>query len=245
MNSKENIRHKDKNKKRDKAGCKTKKKRRPFEYLFYDFVKITGAPLAYVCFRPKLIFEDKKATRAVRGKAVVAPNHVGMLDMIAVHAAFPARRLHFWIIKDAMRNRPGKWFFTHVKCISVDKNNFDARTVEQTLDVLSNDKAVCIFPEGTINTGENIVNDYKLGAAYVALRGGAPVIPLYIVPRKKWYSRMKVVVGAPIETPPATPSAEIKKRAAELTELMRERTLALAELYEKRKKHRDPEKSET
>ena len=42
---------------------KNKKKKRPFEYFFYDFVKVTGAIPAFVIVRPKFIYENENAKK--------------------------------------------------------------------------------------------------------------------------------------------------------------------------------------
>ena len=87
-------------------------------------------------------------------------------------------------------------FFRGVHCIEVDKDRFSPRTLREVIDCLKNKEVVVVFPEGMINNGESgELLGFKRGAVYMANRGGAPILPMYIVKREKWYQRQKVVIG--------------------------------------------------
>ena len=66
-------------------------------------------------------------------------------------------------------------------------------------DVLGSDKLLAIFPEGHINFDEKPeVKNFKGGVALFAIMNKVPVVPIYIVKRKKWYQRQRIVLGEPI-----------------------------------------------
>ena len=229
MNSTEEPR---KQKNKDKS--KSKKHKNPFRHLFYDFVKVTGALSAFVYIRPKRIYENKKATKALRGRLMVASNHTGVLDALPLHFAFPTRRLHFLAMKEVFSKPLGRWFFTHVLCIPVDRQNFGMASFNQAVDVLRDDRTLCIFPEGAINAEGKGVNAYKQGVALIAIRGKAPIVPVYIAPRKKWYKRTVIVIGEPITVATGDiPVADMMGSVASITEQLHEKELALADIYEK------------
>ncbi len=187
-----------------------------------------------ICLRPKRLYENKKATKALRGRALVASNHTGVLDPIALHFSFPTRRLHFWAMREIFESKAGNWFFTHVLCIPVDRANVGLSTVNRSVDVLKENGILCIFPEGAINTSGEGVNAYKSGAALIALRGKAPVVPVYIVPRKKWYNRSVTVIGEPIMlTAGDIPVSEMLKSVKTLTDILHEKELILMDIYDK------------
>ncbi len=174
------------------------KKKRKSNFL-YDFVKITGAPVALIWLRPKVILVGKKATTKIKGGALVAANHTTFVDPIIVHCAFWRRRLNCIANQEICNTKLKRWFFEKMHCILIDKENLSVRSLHGVRDTLKDGKVVMIFPEGTVNRTEDDVKSFKSGAILMAHMGKAPVIPAYIVKAKKWYNRTKIVVGEPID----------------------------------------------
>ena len=59
---------------------------------------------------------------------------------------------------------------------------------------------VSMFPEGHVNgerTGD--LEDFKPGLVLMALQAKAPVVPVYIKPRKHFYERARFVIGEPVD----------------------------------------------
>lgn len=221
--------------KNNAANKKKKKKRKnnPFRFLLYDFVKITGALSAFFYVRPKRIYENKKATKALlRKRMLVASNHIGVLDAIHLHFAFPSRRLHFLALKEIFAKRLGRWFFTHVLCIPIDRENIEMSSFNRAVDVLKDERCLCIFPEGTINIEKKNVSAYKSGVALIAIRGKAPIVPVYIAPRKKWYHRSVMVIGEPIMLATEFEGlSNMMNTVNRITEVLHEKEIALMEIY--------------
>ena len=72
--------------------------------------------------------------------------------------------------------------------------------MHEVCDGLQNGEAISIFPEGKVNREEDkAVLAFKWGAAMMATRGNAPIVPVYIVKRKHWYNRPIVVLGDKID----------------------------------------------
>jgi 1-acyl-sn-glycerol-3-phosphate acyltransferase len=78
---------------------------------------------------------------------------------------------------------------------------------------------VALFPEGTVKGGT-----WTRGAARLALRTGAPLVPVRIVGTKRaltrgriGFPRIRIVVGEPIEVEPAKPTVA---GARELTDVL-------------------------
>ena len=55
-----------------------------------------------------------------------------------------------------------------------------------------------MFPEGHVNVDESGVNAYKSGMIMMALQSNCPIVPVYIKRRKKWYSRIELGIGEPV-----------------------------------------------
>ena len=174
---------------------KNKKKKRPFEYFFYDFVKVTGAVPAFIIVRPKLIYENENAKKRVKGGAMVICNHASFIDPIIVHCAMWYRRLNFLAAKEVFKSDLSKWFFKHMHCITVDRENFNYSTYKSIVDNLKKDRLVVIFPEGHLEANATTLQGFKSGAAMMACMANVPVVPIYVAPKKSKWERTRIVVG--------------------------------------------------
>ncbi|MBE7079481.1 MAG: 1-acyl-sn-glycerol-3-phosphate acyltransferase [Clostridiales bacterium] len=175
-----------------------KKKRR--RYFFFDFVKITGAIPMLLFFRLKKIRAGNTKSEKIKGAALISSNHVTFLDPIIINCLFWRRRVRFLATKHLYRTKLGAWFFRHLHCIPVDKENFSMQSTHEVCDGLQSGGVISIFPEGMVNRDESkSVLTFKWGAAMMALKGNAPIVPVYIVKRTHWYNRQIVVLGDKID----------------------------------------------
>ena len=75
----------------------------------------------------------------------------------------------------------------------------DLGAIKTALQVLDDGKTMGIFPEGKRNlTGNGVIAPFQHGAAMIALRSGAPVLPIYISPVRP-FRRTYIVAGKPID----------------------------------------------
>lgn len=201
-------------------------KRLKNNYLVYDFVRVTAMP-GLLWFRPKCILADGAARIPRRDGAIIIANHSGHFDPVYLMIAIWYRRHHFICMKDFFNGRFRKWLFTQFHCIPIDRENFSMASLRQITDELDAGHLISMYPEGRINTSSQIA-PFKSGVALIAYKSGKPIIPVYIQPRRHWYSRLVIGIGATVnvaEVLGAQPSlANISKVIAELEE--RERDLA-------------------
>ena len=176
-----------------------KHKRKLFDYFWYDFVKVTGGPPTWLWLRPKVYHVGDKAKHRPKGGVLIVSNHIGFVDVIQLMAVFWRRRLHFLATSDLYRSKRWEKFWDMVHCIRVDKQNFSMRSFHTVADCLKEGKAVAIFPEGGVNTEGNALRTFKSGVVLMAHIGGAPIQPVYLVERKKWYHRSIAILGDPID----------------------------------------------
>ena len=197
----------------------------------YDFVKITGAPPTLLWARPKIYYPFGKPNK--KGAIMVSSNHNTFLDPIYVHLAFPWRRMNSLATKDLFRNEFTRKFFNVMHCIIVDKNNFSLTSFHEVVKRLDEGKLVVIFPEGQVNQGaDDHMLAFKSGAVLMAHKAGAPILPMYLVRRKSWIQRQRIVVGQPVDISAMLgkmPSMEDLNRA---TDVLREKELELREYFE-------------
>lgn len=181
---------------------KNKAKRKKYKifsikYLFYDFVKWTGAIPMALFFRMKKIRMGKK--QKVKGGAIMMSNHIGLLDPIVLHFVYPLRRLWSLAMQELFDMRFWKHFFKGVNCIPVNRENVTIDMYHSVSDVLSSGKLLAMFPEGKINFEDDAeVKKFKGGVALFAIMNKVPIIPTYIVKKTKKLERQKIVIGEPI-----------------------------------------------
>ena len=164
-----------------------------------DVARILAAPSVFLFLRPKWYYENANAKQPIRGAAVVVSNHDSFLDPMYIMIAIWYRRMRILATADLYQHRSLNFFLNLVRCIKVDKQNFNFATFREVSDSLNEGEVVTIFPEGSINDGmQESVRTFKSGAVLMAQKGNAPIIPIYIDQRSNWLQRQRYVIGEPI-----------------------------------------------
>lgn len=138
------------------------------------------------------------------GPVLLAGNHTGFVDGPLVFLVAP--RPTALLAKSEIFVRGGQRAFGWLGLIPVHRGSADRDALRAGLAVLAGGGALAVFPEGTRGSGQlDKVND---GLAYLALRSGAPVVPIAVdgtkdawprgpvVPRSR--TRVRVVFGEPV-----------------------------------------------
>ena len=175
-----------------------KVKKRKTNYFFFDFVKVTGVPFMWLLLRPKLIYENERAREKVKGGALLIANHSGNIDPIVAMFSLWYRRHHFVATKELFNNKFKKWLFTRFHCIEIDRDNVSMDSFKHIITCLKEDKLVSIFPEGR-KTNTDEVQDFKAGAALMAILSQKPIVPVYLKRRKNIFERQKIIIGETID----------------------------------------------
>ena len=75
----------------------------------------------------------------------------------------------------------------------VDRGTADIGAIKTSLKAVKEGKKLLLFPEG--GTKHKAGDEAKVGAAMIAARTGAPIVPIYISENKKFRSKVYVVFG--------------------------------------------------
>ncbi len=163
----------------------------------------------YRLFRQSLIvlgvifhgFEVHGAERIPdKGPLVVAANHHRFFDPVFVSMAV-SRRLR-WMAKKELFSFPLRRFFYFIGSFPVDRQGGGRAGLRNALNLLAEGRALGIFPEGT-RQKEGEAGEAKTGTVVLALRSGAPVLPVFAGPIPSPAARLRgarfhVYVGDPI-----------------------------------------------
>ncbi|MEK9658886.1 MAG: (d)CMP kinase [Chloroflexota bacterium] len=197
--------------------------------LFYRF----GVLLAHI-FLPtfgSLTVEGREHVPP-KGPLIVAPNHLSNADPPLMVYSMPrpiwfmAKRGLFWgpLVSLILRS----WH-----AYPVERDGRDVDALRWALGTLADGRALLVFPEGTRSRGA--LRRGNTGLAYLALRSGAPVLPVAITGSEGighmlripfHFKRLRVVIGEPLFLGGPAERAD-RQAMAEATERVMEAISAL------------------
>lgn len=211
---------------------KERKKAKLFSlsYLFYDICKIIAAIPGLLAFRPKWLYMNKKAKKRIRGGAILIGNHTGYSDPIYMQYGVWYRRHHFLCAKEFFEGK-ARFFFKNFMCIPIDRENFGMDIFREITEHLKQGELVSMFPEGQI---EKELNSFKSGMILMALQSGAPIVPIYIKPRKTVWHRLVMAIGEPVDVAEVCGGSRPSfSKIESVTELLHDMEVQLKEMCEK------------
>jgi len=156
------------------------------------------------------------------GPIIYASNHTGFLDGPLLAGVAP--RWPHCLVKREMFHGPIGALLRSTGQIPVQRGTGDRQALSRALAVLADGEAVGIFPEGSRGRGDLVA--MRRGVAWLALRAGAPVIPVACLGTRRTgeatdhlptpLRRLDVVFGRPLHLAPR-PGAPGRIALAEAT----------------------------
>jgi len=180
---------------------------------------------------------NDSAPLPAKGAALLIANHTCSADPAFLQSASP-RPVSFLIAREYYTDLPRlRGLFQYIGCVPVLRDGRDVTAVRLALGRLRDGRIVCIFPEGGLSgAGRRRLRQGKSGAALLALRSRAPVIPVFIAggPRHNdilpaWLlpSRVRLVFGPAVNLSPYFSRAINRKLLEEVTAFLMSRIAAL------------------
>lgn len=177
------------------------------------------------------------------GPVILAPVHRSNLDTPIIAAT--TRRMLRFMGKDSLWARHGAIgaVLSALGGFPVARGTADREALRRCQDVLESGQPLVLFPEGTRRSG-SVVADIFDGPAFLAVRTGAPIVPIGIAgselaqPRGgRWIRpvRVHVVVGAPILPPDGGRSTASRRAVRGLTATLQAELQRLLDLAEERR----------
>jgi 1-acyl-sn-glycerol-3-phosphate acyltransferase len=165
-----------------------------------------GRAIAKTTMKTLFRIEVIGADRISQGPAVYCFNHLSWMDPLVLTAVFPkAPRLYFYGPKESDLRKGGRnrfmWWFG--LCVPFSPLKDDLLTsVRWVQAVFDTGDALAISGEGTIHVHEGDLLQFQEGPAYMALRGGVPLVPVAITGTSwaKFRGRVQVRIGEPLPT---------------------------------------------
>ena len=163
--------------------------------MIYILLKTLFALFVFIIFRPRV---EGYRNLFFSGKAILISNHHDLFDPVDIAFISP-RIVHFMAKQELFENPVLKWILKGFFAFPVYRKHADMASLKQAMSLLSKGKVFGIFPEGRRSvTGD--LDSFEKGAAFLALRSQAPIIPLYSDPdSKKKHLRIRMIVGEPMD----------------------------------------------
>ena len=172
---------------------KANKKGRHFN-KFLNVMRCLIIPPFYL-LKPFRFYGNRKVKD---GACVYICNHYAMLDP-AYAAALTWEQIHFVAKKELFSNPIMNFLLKKVKAIGVNRDGNDARSLLDCFKCLKNGEKLCIFPEGTRNKTDEEMLPFHHGAAAIAIKCKAPIVPMVIYKKPRFFRMTHILIGDPFE----------------------------------------------
>jgi 1-acyl-sn-glycerol-3-phosphate acyltransferase len=200
--------------------------------VFYRALELTLAPALRAVYRPEITGLDGVPAE---GPVIFAANHISFADEFFTPLAARRQVVYFakaeYFTTPGIKGRLSSLFFTTLGHVPVERGDTRAAAgvVDIGVEVLKAGKALGIFPEGT-RSPDGRLHKFRTGVARVALRSGAPVVPVGLVgtrevqpPGERMWHRAKVAVhfGTPLHFGGRAAEERSSRVLREVTETVR------------------------
>lgn len=192
-------------------------------------------PLAWIVFHIGFRVEciGRENLKKVRTSGcIIAPNHVSAIDPVfVVITRFWGRRMVVFAKKELFEiNVLLTWFFRWMGALCVRGTREELDVIDQTVEACRNGGTLLIFPEGTREKEEKLLQP-KSGLFVIAAQAAVDVVPvriLYDTPdgRMKLFCKVKVVYGEPM------PAAQFAMESRRDLKTLRANKQALLDAWE-------------
>ncbi len=196
-----------------------------------DFVRITGWFPGFIWLRPKIRFISREARKKIRGGTLLIANHTSFFDPLHTMYSVWYRRQYFVCHHTLMESRAAPLFRAAGCMIPIHADNVSIDSFRTITDTLKEGKMVTIFPEGHIYRDE--MSQFKSGMILMSIQSRCPIVPMYIKPRKHWYSRLKAVIGEPVDIVAASGGRPSFAKIQAITKELQEKETILEEYAKK------------
>ena len=163
---------------------------------YHRWFQWIAIPFVALAFHIHFGYRIKGRENIPEGGCVVCPNHVQLSDPpFAAVALGHKTPLRLMAKKELFEgNRLFAWLIAALGAFPIDRSGADITAIKTALGAVRAGRKLIIFPQGTRGAGEG---ETKKGAAMLAVKTKAPVLPMYITENKGFRCKATVVIGKP------------------------------------------------
>ncbi len=154
-------------------------------------------------------------TLPARGPLLVVANHQGWADGFLLAASFPLSA-EVRLLGDREGTTKVWWWRAVLRAVGMvilierTSNTGDRAAIAATLAALARGEVVVVFAEGRVSRVESSLGPFARGVGYLALRSGAPILPVWLSGTAELYLRKELatIAGMPRTVPRGAPTKE-------------------------------------
>ena len=162
-----------------------------------------------------------------RGALLIVANHLNLADPPLVSVSI-ARQTMFMAKEELFKAKFTGYFIGSFGAFPVRRSQADTKAVRQALKILADGQALVVFPEASRSANAQLQPAFP-GVALIALRSGAPILPIGITGSEKMKGktwplrrpRVTVNIGPVFHLPPTSGKAT-RTELAQLTDFIME-----------------------
>ena len=201
--------------------------------IIYDIFRcigvITGYPFRWLFFKTKFYYENERATKRIKGGALIISNHYNTLDFVHNVFVFFPRKLYVVASEYAFKSF---WISLGMKFwggIKADRVTRSSKFIFQSIREIKKGHLVQIFPEGH-NTDDGKIHTFYPSYILIALKANAPIIPLVMDGQYGFNKRVHQIIGEPLNLSDYVSEGKVTKEEIErLNEIVHTKVLKLRE----------------
>ena len=159
---------------------------------FYRRTRVIARLIMSILFPIKIIGDENIP---LDGPAILCSNHISLIDPIALGCALK-RPVRYMAKKELFSKRWFGAFLQKLGAFAVSRGESDLKAVRESLKLLGNGELLAIYPQGH-RYKRNEYKEVLSGAALIALRAKATVIPVFMSPYRL-FRRLRIHIGAPL-----------------------------------------------
>ena len=161
----------------------------------YNFVKYLTKSLLFIFYRIKIEGEINLPQDV---GYMICSNHIHAFDP-AIIATNHKRQISFMVKKELIEMPILGKILLKCGAFPVDRSKGDLGAIKTAIEILNQNKVLCVFPEGTRHR-DGKFRDIKKGASLIAIKSNVPIVPVCIIGNYRLFSTMTLRIGEPIDS---------------------------------------------
>ncbi len=208
--------------------------------IIYEFFRwfgvITGYPFKWLYFKNKYYYENDKATRKIKGGALIISNHFNPLDYVMNVFVFFPRKLYVVASEHAFKNAPLRFGMKFWGGIEANRDTKSMSFVTKSIRVLKKGNLVQIYPEGH-NTDDGTIKEFYPSYLVIAQKADVPIVPVITDGGYGIFKRVHLMIGEPIMLSEYFSGRKMTREDIDrLNDIVRNKVLGLREELDRRVK---------
>lgn len=148
-----------------------------------------------------------------QGPLIICANHIHWQDPLAIGSALPPHyKINFMAKEELFRNPFAAYLLRKAGAFSVDRQKADYGAIRRSFKILDEGGVIGLFPEGTRGKPGQLQRAQK-GAALIAGRSGAPVLPVLVIGPYQVGRPLKIIFGPAFNIPKLEYRSRKEKKA--------------------------------